>query len=550
MVRVPLWLHALVLAGVLLVVVPFVGVTANLSADEGPAVVQAESLADGEGWTIAHPFPEVDPAGAAYPFEKSVEGADGFAPFGKHPAYPLLLAAQPFGVTGMVLLSAAGTVVAAALAALLARRMDPALDRWTLWLVGLGSPLLFDSQLVIAHTLGAAAVAGAVLLLVVADERRAPAIAALAAAPLVLAGVLRTEAALFGLALALVLGLVWLRRRTAPTAVGAAAAGIASLAALRLDVWLAARVVDGTESAPTAGAAEAGFLAGRIQGAVVTWLLPGYELGLAQLLSMLALVAVVMAAVVARQGAAAGRRVVMWTAIAAGLAVARLAFEPGLVPGLLVAFPLVAAGAISWRRDEPLPSAAVVCGGTAVVFSLAVLATQYATGGSGEWGGRYFALGVPVATPVLLLLLHRAGERLDAASRRGVLVAGSVLVLATGLLAVLSIRHVHERSDEVVGAVVALAEQTDPGDGGAPVVVATEPALPRLAWAQRDDARFLLVEPDRLDVLADRLEDVGIQSFVVVERGDDAGAATGAYQDDEERSLPSRWAVRSVTLAE
>ena len=105
----------------------------------------------------------------------SERGATGRA-LAKHPLYPVLLAAADRlgGVTGMVLLSLAGTVAAAGLAAVLARRLDPALVRPDLWMVGLASPLLFDGFLVIAHTLGAALAAAAVLLALRAVERAGP----------------------------------------------------------------------------------------------------------------------------------------------------------------------------------------------------------------------------------------------------------------------------------------------------------------------------------------------------------------------------------------
>ena len=124
-------------------------------------------------------MPEVDPDGVNYPLEFSESGPRGWTPFAKHPLYPLLLAGadRVAGVAGMVLLSLAGTVAAAGLAGALARRLDPGLTRPAIWVVGLASPLLFDGFLVIAHTLGAALVASAVLAAVVAIERRRPALA-------------------------------------------------------------------------------------------------------------------------------------------------------------------------------------------------------------------------------------------------------------------------------------------------------------------------------------------------------------------------------------
>ena len=83
---------AFALLVVLLALVPVVGPNASYSADEGAAIIQASSLAGGDGWIIEHPIPEVDPSGAHYPLELSPEGPKGAAAYAKHPAYPWALA--------------------------------------------------------------------------------------------------------------------------------------------------------------------------------------------------------------------------------------------------------------------------------------------------------------------------------------------------------------------------------------------------------------------------------------------------------------------------
>src|SRR5205085_12391263 len=87
------------------------------------------------------------------------------------------------------------------------------------------------------------------------------------------------------------------------------------------------------------------------------------------------------------------------TVAAVASILALLSGTTAIVPGLLVACPLVLVGLASFRRagaDDGPPSsrrAASLAAGTFAGFALAVIATQYATGGSGEWGGRYFAIG-------------------------------------------------------------------------------------------------------------------------------------------------------------
>ena len=275
----PLLLHVAALAVVLLALVPVVGPGASFSADEGAAIIQARSLSEGGGWVVEHPLPAADPEGVYYPLELSERGPDGTAPFAKHPLYALLLAGadRVAGVTGMVVLSVLGTVLAAGLAALLAGRLDPSLARPAVWAVGLGTPLLFDGYLVIAHTLGAACAAGAVLAAAVAFERRRP-VLALAVAPWVAAAVLfRTEAVFVGLGLAVAAGVAGLRRQDRLVALvgGGASLVAAAGASLAEAAWIRSILGGPTEGTGTIVVRQAtGFLEGRIDAFVLTWLRP------------------------------------------------------------------------------------------------------------------------------------------------------------------------------------------------------------------------------------------------------------------------------------
>ena len=123
----PLVGHLAMLALVLMSALVMVGTSTVFSADEGAAIVQARSIADGDGWIVEHPLPELDPDGVAYPIELSEQGEDGVAPFAKHPAYAgaLSLAARGRDLTGMLAISVAGTVLAAWCAARLTDRVRP-----------------------------------------------------------------------------------------------------------------------------------------------------------------------------------------------------------------------------------------------------------------------------------------------------------------------------------------------------------------------------------------------------------------------------------------
>ena len=89
--------------------------------------------------------------------------------------------------------------------------------------------------------------------------------------------------------------------------------------------------------------------------------------------------------------------------------------EHVLSPGRRARVLTVGIAALDRRRVTRNP-AATVATTTFVLFSLAVLATQYRDGGSGEWGGRYFLLGIPVIVSRrgnLPELAGDAGELID-----------------------------------------------------------------------------------------------------------------------------------------
>ena len=523
--RAPVWAHLAALAVVLVCLLAVVGTSSSFSADEGAAIVQARSLSEGRGWTVPHPAPELDPEGVNYPLEFSERGPRGWTPYAKHPLYPLLLAGADRlgGMTGMVLLSLAGTLAAAGLAGALARRLDPALVRPAIWLTGLASPLLVDGYLLIAHTLGAALAAAGVLAAVVAIERRRP-LVALAVMP-AMAGcvLLRTEGLFVAAALAAVAGWIFLRRPdlrppAALVALGSVAAG---LGARMLDGLWTARIVGsaGRATAPAVPAAgdAGGLVEGRVQGFVLTWLTPGYGgqsvTGLA-LLVMLAAVAI--GAFTVRRDPANGKRIAGCATAAAAAAVFSVLAGPGtVVPGLLLAFPLAGAGLLLVSRHTLGSDTARIASGVSVLFVLAVLATQYAKGGGGEWGGRYFALMLPIAIPVLLLALREGGARLATNAGRWALVGLAVCSLAMTTMGVSALRASHQANARLVAAVDRAGQTLDTTQ---PLLITTEGAMPRFAWPTFDRQRWLLASPEGLADLLGRLQAAGATRVGFVSR--------------------------------
>ena len=515
----PLRIHVAALAVVLVALVPVLGTAASFSADEGAAIIQAHQLSTGRGWVVEHPVPEADPTEDNYPLELSARGARGTAPFVKHPLYALLLAGadRVGGITAMVLLSVAGTLAAAALAAALADRMRRGLARAALWVVGLASPLLFDGYVVIAHTLGAAGAAGAALFALRAVEGRRPfASVAGVGACVAFAVLLRNEAVFFALGLGVAAGAVALARRHLPAA-GVAVASVAAAAGAHLgeQEWIQRILGGSTVGLPGGPGVTTGLVAGRVRSFTLTWLRPGYGgPALVETALLLMVCALVVGVVAVRRHPGDRRPIVALATVAAGAGLLALVAGPtNLVPGLLVAFPVAAAGLAAIRRRALASLAARVALGTFAVFALAVIATQYVTGGSGEWGGRYFALGLPVLAPVLVLALATVGRPLDRVARRAALGALVTCSVAMSVMGLSSLRDTHRFTARLQATATDAGRETG---SARPVMVATHPAIPRHAWATFDDQRWLLARPGGLASLVDRLQAAGVERFVLV----------------------------------
>ena len=513
----PLRAHVAALALVLLALVPVIGTSASFSTDEGAAIVQAQSLSRGDGWLVEHPAPEVDPDGRHYPLEISERGKRGFVPYGKHPLYPLLLAGADRlgGVTAMVLLSLAGTVAAAGLAGALARRMDPSLARPTVWAVGVASPLFFDGFLVMAHTLGAAFAAAAVLAAVVALERRSVRVA-LAVAPLVAGAVLlRNEALFLAPALALVAGVVARRRAVRiPAAVIGVGALVAGAVSHLAETWWTSRLIGGPGASVRAAPAAldgGAYFTGRWEGFFRTVLSPGYVFDPQITVLLVAMLAgIVMAVLIAGIRPEWRRPARAWAAAAAVAPVLVLMTSRTIVPGLLVAFPLTAAGLLVVRRATVRTMAARVALGVFGSFALCVIATQYAVGGASEWGGRFFALGLPLLVPVLLVALK--DWNLDRFVAAGLVVCS----LAMATLGVASLRTQHRRLGQLMTAGDSAGAIVAAGGTERPVMVATYPSVPRWGWRTFDQHRWLITTPEDLRPLLERLRGAGVTRIGLV----------------------------------
>lgn len=544
----PLRHHALVLGLLLLALLPWLGSSRLFSSDEGALQMQTRLLSEGRGWYLDHPRPDLDPTGELFLSHLTLDDdhPDEGAPFAKHPVYAVGLAPLD-GLGGkpvMVLTSLAGTVLAALAATRLARAIRPGTERWALWAVGLASPALLYGYVLIAHTPAAALAALAVVLAVGRADRRSHLVGL--AAALALAVTLRSEALLFGMALAVacVVG-AWLHReRRLVLAGGAALAGV--VVGKLVDRELADLIASGEGTVnPVASSGSGDFLADRIHSATLTWLVPSYEgFGLDDLLLAAAAVFGVIAVVIARRRPEDDAGIRLFGGIAVLCAVGRLALPASSVPGLLVAFPLLTVGlAALGRRTVTRNVAATVATVVFVVFSLAIFATQYRDGGSGEWGGRYFLLGIPVVVPVVLAALAEVGERLTVSTRRTVLamaVVGSLALAACSALALSAKQWQDERAVDAVEA--ALADEPDA------VVVGTDGLGARYGWRHLVDGEewFVADTPELLRELGGRLADEGRPLVLWTVEEDESTAALAGDYEVVERRRPNAGSARTV----
>ncbi len=511
--------HVLALALIVGVITIVIGVDSVFSPDEGAALHQARFLVDYGRWGLPSTFPEVDPSGQWFPLRLSHMVDDGLAPLAKRPLYPATLSVfyRLSPTWGPVSLSVLGTLVAAAASGLIARRIRPVLDRPTLWVVGLASPLLFDSQLIMAHTLAAAALTVAVLAALRFLDQGEPGSLVVVLAGLTLGGLVRTEALLLMVAVALA-ALITTRlsiRGGGLALVSLAAIGLSSLVDR---LWLDAI---GTRSAvsihPGSGS---GWMADRLSGIGTTWLDPGYLGDPLELLLVLAVVFGVAVVLLLRMGAA-GDLVLAVAAGGVALVFVRLLLgDVGPVPGVLWAFPLLPMGVAALGRsaiDGPARSLPIL---TAVLFAGAVVMTQYPQGGSGEWGWRYFAIAVGLVVPVALDQLMEVASRCDVDTRRRLALLGAAGGVGMVMLMSSAVKSVHDVNAAIVASVNDSVEGADPGDGGTPVLVTTVRQIGRLAWADRPDDRWLLVDEADLEAALTKVWEAGVDRVVPLVEAD------------------------------
>jgi len=511
----------------------------SFSSDEGAAVLQAKRLAAGAGWLRPNEFPEIDPTGAAFFYTLSDGGPQQFLTYGKHPTYPIMLAVldRLGGTFAMELFSVAGTVGAALAAARLGRRLDPAIERPSFWILALGSPMLFYSQVVLAHSVGAA-LAGTATVLVLrarASFRVLPAVGALGL--VAAATLLRTETVLFSVVVSLVLGIPAFRNRQWRLVVLAIALPLASVAANLADRTWYGHIFGAAPAAILNTAATPDFLETRLSGAADILLLPGATWPTAVSFGLLMMVvAVVGGALFVRRTGKGGMGLRIGCVVAVVGSVLPFAVAaPDTIPSILITFPILLAGLALLHSDDLVGESGFLFW-TTILFVVAVAATQYTQGGGAEWGARFLMLVLPLITPVAVNALSGTARLIPGGDRRWAGVTLGILAVAMSLLSVRVMLYYKGNIDtwvDVMSRATVGREGPDLGDGDRrPIVLTTWGGLGRFIWPIEPQPRGLTVPGDRLRSYGEALREEGATEIVLAtyDPDHDLAALDGIYE--------------------
>lgn len=502
--RIPFWAHSVLLAVLLLGLLPILNTGWSAFPDEGLYTAQADALAHGS-WKRERPAAEFDHDGAWTALSDATIVGAAEIPYARRPLYPLLI--SPFwglgGFTGLLLISILGTWFAGVFAGLTASILDPRAAAPTLWLVGAGSPLLFDAYLAVGHSM----VAGLSALLAWSIAKRVSSgessqatrlawtgLALLVVIPLVL---IRTEGVIIAGGLALGLVLVSFSRGASRFKVDVGQLVLAALIVLIAGTTyvMNTRWATSITAASATSSADLSVSARRPNTLATLWssvLRPWFgDNQWASAAMFLVLLAAVLAPLALRFLPRFQLLGIGLLLLGAGAATVRAIQAPDLISGLLPATPWLIIGVASLRRSDLATRISHLLLVAAAVSFVLILTTAYGGGGAAEWGGRFFHAIVPVLAPVAVIGLGRMGSSLPRPERRAAFVAIAITAAAISIVGVRTIRLLHQTTQRIGQAVVEASRRTD-----SHVVV--------YAMLQRDGTSRMLwpVEDDRVAILA------------------------------------------------
>ncbi len=495
--------------------------------DEGLYSAQAAALAETGGWTTERPLVAVDPDGEHEPFLGSAVIGSNVVAYANHPLYPTLLAPlyRLGGYQALLLVSAVGTWMAALAAGLIAGHLDPRSRTATLWFTGVGTPLLFSSLVVMAHSIAAAA-AGLLALATIsawkaaqeAGRRRFIAWSAIALTSSAALVMVRSEGALVigGIAITgSALGIHFRARDFDLARIGLAiATGAVGMGAYFLDGRWATSITNGAVGA----SGSSGRITDPLAQAWTSLLRPWANDNRFASPSMALVAVLIVLAPLSYRLLPKRPSIPIALLVAAAVAsLARQVESPDLVSGLLPAAPVVTIGLLllQWQRAKETPFALLL--GTSAIASIGVLWLSYGEGGGTEWGGRFFHVLLPLLTPVAVATLLDRSAHLNVALR----VAGaSALAILTASVSVVAVRSVADQRRMNLDVIDGIESVSRSVPTGTPVVLATINAsgATRLMWSQVADGFPLLNGPNvtGLVTMLPELADEGYDQVLVI----------------------------------
>lgn len=491
-----LWVHSIALAVLLVALVPVFDSVAPTFPDEGLYSAQVDNLSKGS-WSSERPAADIDPEGRGQAMAGALVDGDRQIPYARRPAYPLLLtpAYVVFGSAGLLLVSALATWAAALGSALLARRIDRRLDVPTLWLAGVGSPLLFDAYLVMGHGVAAALVAWLVVAACHAvDDRRLRWLAVgLPAAALVV--LLRSEGTIVVAAVAGVLAasaFLPTPRSPDPLRFGTGCAVAATGAtAFLLDGWLARQFSGGLQSDTGSVVSETDPLNAAWTDLLRPWYGDGGNAAASSVMGALCLVAAVAALKLAPRRTTVPLALLV---VAGALSVVRLVEPVDLISGLIPAFPAALAIVLLRWSDLRDPVVARLLA-VAAVSVAGLLLTVYGDLDAAQWGGRFFHILVPLLAPLAVLGLVRGAEGLGPRERIVAGVAVAVVILSMSALALRVNREGRDANSDLVAGTIELVDQQANTDRPLVVLGTRVPSgLSRTFWRPLSDGAQLTAQ--------------------------------------------------------
>ncbi|MGH9179634.1 MAG: hypothetical protein ACRD0N_13900 [Acidimicrobiales bacterium] len=423
---------------------------------------------------------------------------------------PMLYASYPLyrlgGYRAVLVLPMIGSVLAALAARALARRLSDGEGWAAFWLVGLASPVTVYALDFWEHSLGLAAVAWALVLLVdLVQQRRSRWWWPLAAGALFgLAATLRNEAFVYGfVAVGLACLVVLLVQRKPALAV---VTGLLAAAGLAVPVLANAALERATigdpirvERAADTASASGGISGTRLEEAKLNSVsLSPLQQTSSYVRGVLVLALLVFLALRASRPGDTGPAVIAAGGIVV-LYLDRFDLGFGFIPSLLGAAPLVAVGlALGWG-----PTGGRYLLGVSLLALPLVWATQFQGGAAPQWGARYLlvsGLAMAVLGAVNLVTL--------ASWARAFLVGLTVVVTGFGLI------WTSQRTHGVADALAALNARTEP------VLVSRIGHLAREGGAFYTEHRWLTAPSDEDEAFAvDVLERAGVDRYALVALG-------------------------------